>query len=36
MEWHFKRSFPTMKEAEMEGHRFAKEWIKKGKSNLEP
>jgi hypothetical protein len=35
MEWHFKRSFPTMKEAEMEGHRFAKKWIKKGKPNLE-
>ena len=35
MEWHFKLTFPTEKEAEMEGHLFAKKWIDDGKPNLE-
>jgi hypothetical protein len=35
MEWHFKRSSATYKEAEMEAHRFAKKWIDDAKHNLE-
>jgi hypothetical protein len=36
MEWHFKRTFPTEKEAEKQGHIFAKKWIDDGEPNLEP
>ena len=35
MDWHFKCSFPTANEAEMEGHLFAKRWIDDVKPSLE-
>jgi hypothetical protein len=34
MEWHFKRNFPTEKEAEMEGRSFPAKWIDNGEPFL--